>query len=218
MATQKEKAIQIPTSKKVQALAAKLASAGITPAQRTILRFAPAVVQMPSITIYGPEDVQNLCNAAENAGTDLMVYARAFIGMEPSAQGVSPQQLYSVSPFFWSSAPEEAAAIVCIPCPDGKYRASGMLSALSRHLAGFPDHLNQVMGKMVEGVQVIKPITKAPSLPKAIFNTSGQNPAAVMALLEGFQEAEQLPAIVQKAGKAAAAPDLDPFSDLDAWL
>lgn len=214
----KQQPTVITVEKKLLALGAKLSSAPIGPAQRTVLKFAPAVAEAPSFVIADEQQISRMLEALPDM--DPMLLARAFMAQESNSQGLTPQQLYVASPVFWSTAGAAAGQIAMVKCPDGVYRASGLISVVARAASGFTDHLYQVVGKNVDGVQLIKPISKSPALPKATFQQAGHNGEFLTALLEGIADPEHdMPSIVVRAGKStAAAVESDPFADLDGWL
>lgn len=219
MATRKpDPAISISVERKLMALGAKLASAPIANGQRTVLKFAPSVVESPALFVMTEELLSQIL--ATLPEVDPMILARSFMAQEPNSVGLTPQQLYSASPVFWSTAGSAAGQIALIKCPDNLYRASGLLSIVARAASGFTDHLYQVVGKSVDGVQLIKPTLRTPGLPKSVFQGTGVNGDFILTLLSGIVDPESdLPSITVKAGKTAdAADNSDPFADLDGWL
>ena len=227
MATQKTKpepATQISPARKFLALSAKLASVRSTPAQDVVLSFAPAVPVAPSIVML---DEASVAQAIDSLGVDPMLLARAFMAMEPNTQGLSAQQLYVASPCFWPTSAEGASGtIAMVRRPDGLYVASGLASIVARAEAGFVDHLRQVIGHQEQGVTLVRPNGKVPSIARKVFDTKGVNGAPLQTLLQGLPEQdieESLQWVIAEptAGrgrKAAAAADFDPFADLDSWL
>ncbi len=213
----KQSPVEISVERKLVALATKLASAPVSSAQATVLKFAQPVPAAPGIVVMSEGSVAELLNAT---GVDPMLLARKFMGMEPNSQGLTAQQLYALTPFFWpNSAEGPSGFIACVEQKDGSLIASGLLSALLRAGNGFNDHLVQINGRIVEGVVLAKPNIKTPSIARGVFDKAGANGALATALLTGFGEVSELPSCVVAAGKPSkTAAAEDPFADLDGWL
>ena len=230
---QSEAPVQISPARKMLALSAKLASAPISSAQQTVLKFAQAVPTAPSLVVVDEQEMGKLLDSLD---IDPMLTARKFMAMENNNQGLTPQQVYTCSPFFWpNSADGPSGLIAVVHTPDGGYRASGLASILVRAASGFTDHLIQVNGRVMDGVVLAKPIIKVPSIPRAIFDKQGSNALHVIGLLSGFEittvtddagvesQVPSLPAVniavaEGRGRKQAAQAEYDPFADLDGWL